>query len=179
MQGESVSPIQFRILFIQVSALAVLAPAPWPYEFYLPFRAIVSISTIFLVVRAVRAKRRWWIFPSLVVAILFAPGLAFTFPKGIWSVFDASAALLFGLAAWDLGKARKVVLKEKDFYSSDFDPDAEPEYEYESNDSNIWVSAIVTALILAFVFGYYLHQPDASSSCTDWVQDERGGYCAG
>jgi hypothetical protein len=85
---------------IAVAVLCLIGTASLPYAYYEFLRASVSAGALIVAAIALTAKRPWWIAPSVLALVVYAPiGRTFFNPtQGGWVVADLATAAFFVLA---------------------------------------------------------------------------------
>lgn len=162
-------PIAYRILFIEVAVLLLLATTQMPYPFYAFIRGVVVIAGIFLIVRAFKLKKYFWTAPASIAIVLFAAISGFEFSKDTWGAIDFIFAVVFFIAGITLGGPQ--IIKASGPESSDTD---EPQLEPNDKRPGV-VFAVISGIMLAFYL--MVGTGGGSTVCPDYVQDYRGGYC--
>jgi xanthine/uracil/vitamin C permease (AzgA family) len=85
-----------RLLSIVPAAMLLLAPAPWPYVYYVLLRWVVLVCVGAIAYESFRRRGwHWWTGALTAFVVIFNPILPFHLSHQVWSVLNlAGAALL-------------------------------------------------------------------------------------
>ena len=152
------TPMHYRVLFLEVGVLLLLATAKLPYDFYKPLRLTVAAASVFLIFRAKKLKQPLWIVPAAIAILLFTPNFGFTFPKEIWAPIDVAFGVFFFAAAIVTGRPYKV--QESDDSGAEGHPQEEAipgqsGLELEFNDGYRFWAFVSVSTVLALIFATF------------------------
>lgn len=82
-----------RMLSIMPAAMLLLAPAPWPYVYYVLLRWVILICVGAIAYESFQ-RRGWhaWTVALIVFVVIFNPIVPFHFTHQIWSVLNVAGA---------------------------------------------------------------------------------------
>jgi len=75
--------------------LLLAIPSIWPYSYYQILRWVVSASAVYVAYVAHKNNKTGWLWPMIIVAIVFNPLWPIYLSKGTWSILDFIVAVLF------------------------------------------------------------------------------------
>jgi hypothetical protein len=80
---------------LAIAALfAVVGAALLPYGYYVFLRYVLTLTSVFIVVHAIRSKQFGWLGLAIPMLILWSPAPWITLPRAVWGVFDVMVAAL-------------------------------------------------------------------------------------
>jgi hypothetical membrane protein len=62
-----------KVLLVITGCALLFAIAPWPYEYYVMLRGLVSISTVLLAFVVIRSQQYGWLFLAIPAFLLWSP----------------------------------------------------------------------------------------------------------
>jgi len=90
-----------RMFSIVPAAMLVVAPAPWPYVYYVLLRWVVLICVGTVAFQSFQ-RRGWqgWTIALVLFVVVFNPVVPFHFDRAIWSVLNVSGSALLIAHLW-------------------------------------------------------------------------------
>lgn len=70
----------------------------WPYGFYTLLRLVVSLSAIYMAIKANKLGKPIWLWLMIGTALLFNPALPVQLIRSNWQALDVVALVVFGLS---------------------------------------------------------------------------------
>ena len=116
--------------------------------------------------RAISTGHKAWAIPGATSLILFTAVFGFEFPKETWIFIDIALGLLFLAASYFLGKPLMV------------DSDDETGKKVLEKDDAVQSRVLLVVTLAIGVFFLMFGRGADESSCPNWVNDVRGGYCS-
>jgi len=77
----------------------LLAIAPWPYEYFVMLRGLVSITAGLLAFVVIRAQKHGWLFLAIPAFLLWSPLLGVEMMRDEWLLLNLAFGIAF-LVAW-------------------------------------------------------------------------------
>ena len=94
-----------KALLLICSSLLVVATFDLPIGYYTFLRIVVTIGAVTIIYQEFDEELNPWIIVFGIIAIVFNPIIPiYLHDKGIWTIIDLTAALLFGVKAFNLSK---------------------------------------------------------------------------
>jgi len=88
-----------KLLLVITGCALLLAIAPWPYEYYVMLRGLVSISTVLLAFVVIKSQQYGWLFLAIPAFLLWSPLLGVEMTRDEWLLLNLAFGIAF-LAAW-------------------------------------------------------------------------------
>ena len=95
---KSIFKVQTKIpLLVATSMLLVAVFLKLPYGYYQLTRWIVCGTAAYFAYQGYENKKPYWLWPLVVIALLFNPISPVHFIRGTWQVIDFIVAIIFGI----------------------------------------------------------------------------------
>ena len=90
-----------RLLSILPAAMLLIAPAPWPYVYYVLLRWLVLICVGAIAYESFK-RRGWhaWTIALVALVVIFNPIVPFHLARPIWTVLNVAGAVLVIAHLW-------------------------------------------------------------------------------